>query len=206
MTIRDALYFSYAGKRSVDYGIVNIDISSGMQEEPLSYTRSINKVSVKGRDKPYFQSVEKDVLRFNVSFAFEDRFNEQQLREVTRWLAGDYNYYQELYFTNDLGRDPEKVFYALVVNDPVLVHNSLNQGYVTLTFECDSPYTYSPYITSPIYQCRNNAFARQDQQFADGQAVSLDTTEAGHLVLNPNRPKWNHWDRNLNWTELEQQL
>lgn len=206
VTIRDALYFSYAGKKSVDFGIINVDLSSGMQEEALTYSRAINKLSTKGRDTPYFQSVEKDVLKFNVSFAFEDTFDETKLREVTRWLAGDYNYYQELYFTNDLGRDPEKVYYALVVNDPVLIHNSLQQGYLTLTFECSSPYTYSPFISSPLYACMESRFDRQDKHFTEGQKVVLLTTDTGSLTLPSHRAKWSDWGQTISWQELEQQL
>ncbi|MBP1906686.1 phage-related protein [Paenibacillus turicensis] len=206
MTIRDALYFSYAGKKSVDFGITNVDLSSGMQEEALTYSRAINKVSTKGRDTPYFQSVEKDVLKFNVSFAFEDAFNERKLREVTRWLAGDYNYYQELYFTNELGQEPEKIYYALVVNDPVLIHNSLQQGYLTLTFECSSPYAYSPFISSPLYACRESKFERKDKQFTEGQIIVLKPTDSGSLTLPPHRAKWSDWTQTLSWQELEQQL
>lgn len=206
MTIRDALYFSYAGKKSVDYGIINIDLSSGMQEEALSYSRAIKKLSTKGRDTPYFQSVEKDVLKFNVSFAFEDAFDERKLREVTRWLVGDYSYYQELYFTNELGQEPEKIYYALVVNDPTLIHNSLQQGYITLTFECNSPYAYSPFITSPIYACRESSFEKQEQQFTEGQKIVLQPTETGALTLPSHRAKWSDWGQASSWQELEQEL
>ena len=75
------MYFSYAGKKSVDFGIINVNISSGMQEEPLVASRSIEEVSIRGRDRPYFQDIKKEPLQFKVSFAFEDVWDTQKFEK-----------------------------------------------------------------------------------------------------------------------------
>lgn len=201
MTIRDALYFSFAGKKSVDYGILNVTMSSGMYEESLAPSRSIQEVSIKGRDRPYFQGTKKDPLKFNVSFAFEDTWDTQKIREVTRWLT-EQDYYQELYFTNDIGRDPERIFYALFVDDPVLVHNGIREGYVNLTVRCDSPYSYSPMFTSRLYKWDQHKYNTGIDDFNAGVKTSTIVDIDGQLILNPHRPKWSDYAPSTQWSGL----
>ncbi|QWU14457.1 Phage tail protein [Paenibacillus sophorae] len=203
MTIRDSLYFSYAGKKSVDYGIYNVNINGGMQEEPFAASREIQEEKIKGRDRPYFQSVEKQPLQFSVSFAFEDAWDTQKLREVTRWLT-EHDYYQELYFTNELGVNPEKVYYALAVDDSTIVHNCLRQGYVNLTFRCDGAYAYSPITTSPLYKWRESTYSNNITDFSSGEKKSVIEDVEGNLVLNPHRTKWSDFSPTMKWYELDQ--
>ncbi|WP_019638999.1 phage tail domain-containing protein [Paenibacillus fonticola] len=205
ITIRNSLYFSYAGRVSAEFGILNVSLSGGMAEEPLASSREIYEVSVKGRDQPYFQGMEKDPLRFNVSFAFKNNWDSQKLREVTRWLT-EHDYYQELFFTNDIGRDPERIYYALVVDDPTLVHNSLSQGYINLTFRCDSPYAYSPTRTSQLYKWEKNSHTNTISNFSQGDKKSMITGTDGGLILNPHRTKWSDFSYDMKWTELDQLL
>lgn len=204
MSIRDSLWFSYAGLFSSHFGIINVNMNDGMQEEPLTSPREINSISVKGRDRPYFQNIKKDSLKFNVSFAFEDNYDTQKLREVTRWLT-EHDYYQELFFTDDIGRNPEKIYYALVVDDPTLVHNCLKQGYVKLTFECDGPNAYSPILTSRLYQWDQETYTNKSSDFSQGEKQSLIVDTDGGINLNPHRTKWSDFSYALKWTELDQQ-
>lgn len=143
--IRESLSFNYAGISSESMGITNINIDSGMQSEPFLARRKIGEITVPGRIKPYFQRVEREPLRFQISFAFNDKWDEQSIRAVATWL--DKEYYQPLYFSDN----PNLIYYALVEEDSTLVHNCLKQGYVTLNIRCDSPYAYSPVYLSPIY-------------------------------------------------------
>ncbi|MGM1044897.1 MAG: phage tail domain-containing protein [Bacillota bacterium] len=199
--MRDSLFFSYAGKKSVDFGIINVNMSPGMQEEPLAATRSIEEVSVRGRDKPYFQGTKKEPLKFSVSFAFEDTWDTNKLREVTRWLT-EHDYYQELYFTNDLGRNPERIFYALFIDDPVLVHNGLQQGYVRLNVRCDSPYSYTPMMTSRLYKWDQSKHIKNISDHSEGDKKSIITDEDGSLILNPHRPKWSDFSPGTKWSDI----
>jgi len=203
ITIRDSLYFSFAGEKSINYGILNVTINNGMQEEPLSYTRTIDEVSTKGRDRPYFQGIKKEPLKFNVSFAFEESWDEQKIREVTRWLT-EHDYYQELYFTNDFGIDPERIYYALFVDDPVLIHNSLKQGYINLSVRCDGPYSYSPVMTSRLYIWDQEKYSSTTSNFQDGDKKSVVLDTDGSLILNPHKTKWSDFPYDMKWSELDQ--
>jgi phage-related protein len=145
MTIRSSTSFNFAGENSEDYGLVNINISGGLQEEPFLAPRSIREVSIKGRKTPYFQEIEYEPLQFTVSFYFEEVWDSDKIRSVARWL-GDQSYYQPLIFS----MMPDRIFYVIFTDSPQLIHNCLEQGYVTLTARCDSPYSYSPVYTSAI--------------------------------------------------------
>lgn len=146
MTIRSSLYFSYAGKKSSDFGILNINVSNGMLEEPFLSGRELREVIIKGNDIPYFQLLKRLPLSFQVNFAFENTWeNTDKIREIARWL--NQSYYQELFFSDDITR----IYYALVIDDPILIHNGLMQGYLTLNFRCNSPYTYTPIYQSELF-------------------------------------------------------
>ncbi|MFF2834244.1 phage tail domain-containing protein [Cellulosimicrobium cellulans] len=189
ITIRDSLFFSFDGKKSADYGIFNVNLNSGMQEESLAATRELREQTVRGRDKPYFEDIAKQPLKFDVSFAFEDRFNTVKLREVTRWLT-EHSYYRPLYFTNEIGKEPEKIYYAVVVDSPTLIHNSLQQGYVKLSFRCDSPYAYSPPIKSKDYDWIDSPYTRSINNFSPNQQERTVIDPSGKIILNPFRPRW----------------
>jgi predicted phage tail component-like protein len=150
MTIRDALHFSYAGQTSSQHGLYQIHMNSGMLEEPFLASRTIREERIRGRDEPYFAGVDYAPLEFTMSFAFDDTWSESKIREVARWL--NQSSYQPLFFTTNVDR----IFYCMPVESPVLIHNALSQGYVTLTMRCDSPYSYSP-IYEEIHDFSNNS-------------------------------------------------
>lgn len=145
MTIRESLYFSYAGIKSTDYKLLNVNQNGGLFEETFLPTRSIIEEKVQGRDNPYFFGFDYSPLQFSVSFAFEDTWDDDRIRKVCSWLKQPY--YQPLFFSNDINR----IFYCVVVDDSQIIHNGMKQGYLNLTFRCNSPYTYTPTTLSPTY-------------------------------------------------------
>lgn len=149
--MREGINFYYRGIYSLDMGLVNVNINgSSLFEEPFIANRTIHEIKVKGRDKPYFQGVEYEPLSFTLSFYFVDNYNERRIREVARWLTPSY---YEPFYTDD---NPERIFYCMPVEESTLIHNGLKEGYLTLTMRCDSPYSYSPVVTSPVYDFSNN--------------------------------------------------
>ncbi|SYX84444.1 distal tail protein Dit [Paenibacillus alvei] len=196
--IRDSMYFSYAGKKSSDFGIINVTIGDNMMlEEPLASSREILEESIKGSTRPYFQGMKKSPLRFSVSFAFEDTWDTNKIREVARWLT-EQDYYKELYFSSD----PERIFYAIVVDEPILVHNSLSQGYMNMTFRCDSPYSYSPTYLSPVYEWRDSIIDSTMTDFSKGTKKALKVQANGSLVLDSTIPKWNDYLPGTKWSDI----
>lgn len=144
--IREATTFTYASTPSSDFDIINININTGLQEEPLVAERSILEIKTTDNVKPYFNELSHEPLKFTISFAFEDTFDEDTIDNVVNWLC-NYDFYQPLYFDSDTDR----IYYALVVEKPMIVHNCLSQGYVNLTFQCNDSYIYSDIITSDVY-------------------------------------------------------
>lgn len=131
-------------------GIYNVNISSGMQSEPFAANRSIKEQKIRGNDRPYFQEILIEPLEFTVSFAFSDTWNDEQIKDVARWLTTP-SFYSPLLFSDDL----EKIYYALFIDSPEIVHNSLRQGYINLKVRCSDAYTYSP-VYQEIFDLSNN--------------------------------------------------
>lgn len=173
MSIRSSKTFNFAGENSQDFGIINVSIDGGMQEEPFLAARSIREVKVKGRKNPYFQEIEYEPLQFNVSFAFEDTWDEAKIRSVARWL-GDQTYYKPLIFSEM----PNRIFYVIFVDSPQLIHNTLKQGYIELSVRCDSPYSYSPVYTSALFDYSTNPVEGTAYTFVNnGDVINKPTIE-----------------------------
>jgi phage-related protein len=151
MTIRELVYFTYDGINSQDLGISNISLSDGLYEESLIPDRNIREVKVSKREKPYFQGMEADPLQFDLRFMFDDTWDDAKIKQVAKWLHQDY--YKPLCFNDN----PNRIFYCIAVGSTSLTHNGLKQGYVKLTMRCNSPYSYSPKITSTVYSFTNNS-------------------------------------------------
>ncbi|TVX86081.1 phage tail domain-containing protein [Paenibacillus agilis] len=133
----EGIHFAYDGVYSVDMGLLNCQVDGGMFEETFLPTRSITEAKISGRDKPYFQSLDVEPLRFGLTFAFEHGYTEKLLRDVARWL---YQPYYKPFYTID---NPNRVFYCMAEGDSQLFHNGIKQGYITVTMRCDSPYSYT---------------------------------------------------------------
>lgn len=144
-TKKESLYFNYAGQWSSEFGIVNVNMSDGMYQEQFVANRSIVEQKVKGNPNPYLFRVDEEPLEFELTFAFEETYDEKKIREVIQWLYQDY--YQPLYFSEEF----DKIYYCMPVNDSSITHNGLKEGYVTLKMRCNSPYLYSPIYMTDVY-------------------------------------------------------
>lgn len=167
MPIRDSLEFNYNGISSFDMGLLNVNYSTGLLEEPFLAERSILERKIRGNPKPYFQGVEESPLVVNLTFAFTDTWDEKKIREIARWLRQDY--YKPLYFSDN----PNRIFYCLYTGSPTLLHNGLKQGMINIQMRCDSPYAYSPTYISPEYDLSNNTIEGTLIQFINDGDTEL---------------------------------
>jgi len=166
--LRESLYFSFANRKSIDFGIYNVGISDGLFEEQISYNKTINEKRVRGNDKPYFIDITREPKQFQLRFAFDDTFNDDLIDEILRWLNVDF--YQPLFFSENIDR----VFYAMPIDNINLIHNGLKNGYVNLNMRCDSPYSYSHYKTTHWYDFSSNL-----------QDKIIQINNKGHFSIKP---------------------
>ncbi|ALS22317.1 phage tail domain-containing protein [Paenibacillus naphthalenovorans] len=194
--MKEGIDFYYNGIYSVDMGLINCKIDSGFFEEPFLSERQIKEIIIRGNEKPYFQEVQRSPLEFSLTFAFEDYYDNVRIREVARWL--DQDYYRPFY-TSD---NPERIFYCMLVSDSQLLHNGLKMGYVQVKFRCDSPYSYSPFKTSKIYDWNETPFTFTDNNFSNGELVGVKVNDNGQLILNETKPKWINIPPSTTWNDL----
>jgi len=135
--MQESTYFYYDGVFSKDMGVYIASTKSGLFDETFLPSREIIETSVAHREKPYLQRVVSQPLSLSFSIVIEDYSDVGKLREIARWLFK--SEYKQLYFDSS----PERHYYAMVQGDSNIYHNGLKQGYIELTFRCDSPYSYT---------------------------------------------------------------
>lgn len=152
MSISESLYFTYDNINFYEeFGIMNVHVdSSGMYQETFLANRSIIEQETRYNQKPYFVQTKESPKQIAVSFVFYDGFDEDKLHAVSRALKKDY--YCPLVFSEN----PEKIYYALCVDENNLMHNGNSQGYITLIFRLNSPWCYSPVYSSELYDLSTN--------------------------------------------------
>lgn len=157
MTIAESLTFNYDGLDSSYFSLINANVDGGMQEEQFMPNRSIKEDKAM-RDEPYFYGFEYEPREIPVTAVFKEKWNDKLINDIKNWL--NQPYYKPLIFSSD----ESKIYYALVTSDPALIHNSLKEGYLKLTFRCNSPYAFTPMYTVD-YLLDNNA---------NGTTIELD--------------------------------
>lgn len=138
------MHFEFAGETSETHGLYNINLGRGMGREPFVADAELIEEVIEGRDKPYFQDLKRRPLTFTVSFGFKEPWDSAKIRSVARWLTSP-KIYQPLRFYNDIEDiDDSRIFFALFVDSADVIHNYVNEGYITLTVRCDAPWAYLP--------------------------------------------------------------
>ncbi|MFF2090184.1 distal tail protein Dit [Paenibacillus sp. NPDC058174] len=196
MTIHDSLYFEFDGIKSKELKMLNVNLDGGMHNQYFASSQSINEVKIRGKTKSYFQSVEKDPLKISVTFAFEEGWDETSLRSIRKWLT-EPTYYAPLKFSNN----NEKIYYALYVDEPELLHNSLSQGYITINFRCNDAYAYSPLMLSPIYDWDESPLVITQKRFNNGQLNGVVLNTDDQITLATASPTWGSLPSSALWSD-----
>ncbi|ATF13698.1 phage tail protein [Brevibacillus brevis X23] len=197
--MKEGLEFSYDGIKSSDMGLLNVQFSGGLFEEPFVADKEIHEIKVRGNDKPYFQGVERSPLVFSLQFAFEDKYDHEKIRQVARWL--DQDYYKP-FFTTD---NPDRIFYCILHSSSSLIHNGTKEGYVEIEMRCDSPYSYSPQYLSEWFEIRNTPLILTESSqvdFQKGVLHNMIALPSGDLQLGTKKPKWGDIKRKK-WGDLK---
>lgn len=197
--MKEGLDFSYDGIKSSDMGLLNVQISGGLFEEPFVAEKEIHEIKVRGNDKPYFQSVERSPLVFSLQFIFEDPYDHEKIRQVARWL--DQDYYKP-FFTID---NPDRIFYCMLHSSSNLIHNGSKEGYIEIEMRCDSPYSYSPQYVSEWYEIKSSPIVITETtqtDFQKGSLYNMNVLPSGDLQLGTKKPIWGDLKRKK-WRELK---
>lgn len=163
--IRESEHFYFAGRKSTDFGIVNVSVDEGLYNEQVVASKSINEVFVQGRDEPYFIGTSEEPKTIQLRFGFPNKWNDKLIDDVIRWL--NVSAYQPLYFEGDI----DKVFYVIPVDGIEKIHNGLKQGYLNLNMRCNSGKSYSHEIVTPFYDTK---------KLSNTQGVSNPIIEIGN--------------------------
>lgn len=191
------IHFSFDGVKSSDMGLINCRIEGGMFDESFLASSSIRETKIAGRDKAYFLGVDYDPLEFDLTFAFEDRYDERKIREVARWLGQ--RYYKPFYTVGN----PNRIFYCILDGDSNLVHDGSKGGYIKLKFRCDSPYAYQPITVKDDMKFTNTKIVKSyvENTFSSGTKYENLKSSSGKLEVDIVEKFWTDYTGE-SWSDI----
>lgn len=139
-TIKDKIHFTYNGKSTKDFEMMNVSMNGGMFEETFVAGRAVNDELMAGSKRTIFNGVTKEQVTFELTIAFEKYFTEETIEKVIEWLYGR-EYYSKLQF-----EDNEKFVYAIPDGESTITHTGFNEGYITVSMKTNSPYMYKDIV------------------------------------------------------------
>ena len=149
--MKESLDFFYNNELSKNMGLININLEGSLYRERMYGTRELFEEMIRGRSKPYFQSIDIKPMEFTLAFAFSNDFDYEQIRRINRWLNVDF--YKEFYFMDF----PQYRFFAMPILDSFITHNGMNQGYMELQMRTNDAYAYSQEYLSENYDLTWNS-------------------------------------------------
>lgn len=135
-TIKDKISFTYNGKNTSEFGIINVSMDNGMFDEAFVASRTVNSETVKDVRKSLFNGVTYEDLSFELNLAFEKDFTDELINKVIDWLYGK-EYYSKLQFEG-----LNKFVYAMPNGESRIVHTGTGRGYIVVSMITNSPYMY----------------------------------------------------------------
>lgn len=140
-TIKDKINFTYNGKNTSEFGIINVSMDNGMFDETFIANRTVNSETVKDVRKSLFNGVTYENLSFELNLAFERGFTDELIDKVIAWLY-EKEYYSKLQFE---GLD--KFVYAMPNGESKIVHTGTGRGYIVISMITNSPYVFGNIVS-----------------------------------------------------------
>lgn len=130
--------FTFDGIKSIDKGLHNVRIESGLVETPWIGGKEVVDEYNRYRKARVFHGVVNQVLEFDVTFSLleEDMTTEKKM-DLAKWLFKDD--FREFKSTDNLG----VVFFAIGVNQVDFVTTDTKQGYFTVRFRTNAHHGWS---------------------------------------------------------------
>lgn len=140
-TIKDKTSFTYNGKNTNEFGIINVSMDNGMFDETFVASRTVNSETVKDVRKSLFNGVTYEDLTFELNLAFENNFTDDLIDKVINWLY-EKEYYSKLQF-----EELNKFVYAMPNGESRIVHTGTGRGYINVTMVTNSPYVFGDIVS-----------------------------------------------------------
>lgn len=142
---KSALWVEFDGQSSMGYDVFQINFENNLiQNEEIITTRTINKVQRQNSNITDFYSITNSPLTFKVEFYCTKPITEEKKYSIIRWLKKD------TYKTLRFDTMPDTYYYVIATKIDI-GHNSMQRGYFSVEFECNSPYGYTRVLTSDEY-------------------------------------------------------
>ncbi|WP_079709870.1 phage tail domain-containing protein [Paraliobacillus ryukyuensis] len=143
--------FNFGGRWSYDMGVIKVKLDNGLFEDPIVASKTIKEEKIEGRKRPYFYGVDYSPITFPLDIYFENNLSEEKIREVLRWLNTDK--YERFYMNSS----PDRVWYAMIINDITSIHNGIRDGYMRLNMRTDNSNALTPFSSSRVHTFVNNS-------------------------------------------------
>lgn len=142
--------FEFDGQKSTDYGLLLVNLETGVRNAPFGIGRSIIEEKIPNKPTPYFYGLNEDPLVFTVTLVREEEWDIDTRLGVSRWLFQDK--YKPFISTDNVG----VVYNCMAVDRPekILVGNV--PRLIEITFRCDAPWAWSPTYVSQYDLSNNN--------------------------------------------------
>jgi len=136
------MYAKLNGVQLSDLNIYVVRLDSGMITVPFLPSLEIQEEYSINNDIPYYFGSKKNPLELEVTFTkLEGIWTWNARREFANLLTPDNDDYMEFYYQED--DEPVKIYYVKYIDGIDITTNGNRQGYLTVRFRCDSPYSYS---------------------------------------------------------------
>lgn len=177
-TFKEEIYFSYDGVSSRDFGLIAVDLGSGLFEEDLGPSRSIVKTETAKGNKTIFHGIKEESRNLSLTLAFEEGFDDALIDDIVRWLFK--GYYKPLIFE----KNPNRIMFAMLEGSSQIIHNGIEQGYFTINLDTNSPYIFSEEKTNTKTITTSGVLAVTNQGHLDAYPeLSIKKVGAGDLTI-----------------------
>ncbi|MEJ7218483.1 hypothetical protein [Staphylococcus gallinarum] len=140
--LRNAPHFIYNGYHTRDFNVSNVQVDSGLAKETFLPDRTPTIEKTRFSEKSYLLGYTEEPLKFKVRLLFDEhRFTLPNIMALRRMI--DTTGFKEFKFDNEEESSLNIVVYAMITGTSEMSHNVINDGYVDLEFQTNSPRRYS---------------------------------------------------------------
>lgn len=144
--LRNAPHFIYNGYHTRDFNVSNVQVDSGLAKETFLPDRTPTIEKTRFSEKSYLLGYTEEPLKFKVRLLFDEhRFTLPNIMALRRMI--DTSGFKEFRFDNEEESALNIVVYAMITGTSDMSHNVINDGYVDLEFQTNSPRRYSELMT-----------------------------------------------------------